>query len=252
VWVEETDDAGESGSGGVSGYAGDYGGGYAGTSGGYGGDYGGGYAGTSSGGYGGNFGGYGGSYGGSVGGYGGVMITGGQAGDFGGGYPGGSAGYAGSQGGFAGSVGGRGGFAGTGALGGTAGMAGCGASSGSGGGGSPGLGKACSYFCSRFPQSCPSDWANPGECFAECQSGFGLGNWCNDALSAFLICMGGALNPDAACMVSSDLQCYGAGCTTDAISQCYPQYEGLLNCVSNPRPLPPCPPTTPTPQAPKF
>ena len=241
VWVEELGEAGESGSGGVSGSSGDSGGGY-------GGDFGtGGVSGTS-------------GYGGTRGGYGGV--TGGVAGDYGGGgFPAGSAGYAGSAGftgGFAGSAGfsgsggfsGIGGVSGTGAVGGVGGIAGmagkggCAGASGSGGSaGSPGLGKACSYFCSRFPsQSCPSDFGSTAECNAECLSGFGIDSWCHYALVDFLICAGGVLNPGAVCMVGTDGQCYGPGCTVDAINQCGAQLEALTLCLANPPPVPPCPP----------
>jgi hypothetical protein len=248
VWVEELGEAGESGSAGVSGSSGDSGGGY-------GGDYGGGgVSGTS-------------GYGGSRGGYGGV--TGGVAGTYGGGgYPAGSAGYSGSggyPGGFAGSGGfsgtgfsGIGGVSGSGAVGGfggtagTAGRGGCAGAAGAGGaGGSVSLGKACSYFCSNFPsQSCPSDFGSTPECNAECLSGFGIDAWCHYALVDFLICAGGVLNPGAVCMVGTDGQCYGPGCTVDAVTRCGAELDALTLCLSNPRPPPPCPPPPPRPLPP--
>jgi hypothetical protein len=123
------------------------------------------------------------------------------------------------------------------------GKGGCGAASGSGGGaGSPGLGKACSYFCPRFPyQSCSSDFENPRDCLDQCQGGFGLGPWCEYALVDFLVCAAPFLNPNAVCMDDGQF-CYGPGCTLDAFNACAAQYFALAECERNPRPVPPCPP----------
>jgi hypothetical protein len=126
---------------------------------------------------------------------------------------------------------------------GSAGKGGCGAASGSGGaGGSPGLGKACTMFCSSFPyRSCPGDFGGPLECLQNCQNGFNLGAWCEYALVEFLVCASQHLDPNAMCSQQGDL-CYGPGCTLDAVNACAAQYFTLLECQDNPRPVPPCPP----------
>jgi hypothetical protein len=243
VWVEETvDDAGESGDGGSrGGYGGDYGGG------GFGGTYGGSYGGDT-GGYGGNYGGYpSGGYGGN---YGGAYPTGGYGGNYGGAFP--TGGYSGVAG-YGGVSGAYGGVSGSVPIGGTfggvsgsAGKGGCGAVSGSAGtggsAGSPGLGKACSTFCSRYPYaSCPADFGGPRDCYLNCLAGYDFGSWCEYPLVEFLNCASQFLDPNAMCTQQGEF-CYGPGCTFEAVTQCLEQYFALLECVENPRPIPPCPP----------
>jgi hypothetical protein len=224
----DDDDGGFGGVAGYGAYGGAYGGDYGGAYGGYGGDYGGvTYGGAYGGDYGGAYGGYGGDVAGSY-------ITGGA-------FP--TGGYGGvTTGGYGGTI--TGGYGGT--YGGTAGVTGkggCGAASGSGGGkGSPSLGKACALFCPTYPYaSCPSDFEGPRDCLAKCQNGFGLGSWCQAELVNFLVCASNYLDPNAMCIVQGD-QCYGPGCTVDAINSCATEYIDLLECQDSPRPLPPCPP----------
>jgi hypothetical protein len=126
---------------------------------------------------------------------------------------------------------------------GVTGKGGCGAASGAGGSaGSPALGQACAAFCPRYPYAqCGGDFEGPRDCLSKCQNHFGLGAWCDYALVQFLNCAAGQLDPNAMCVVS-DGQCYGPGCVVDAVNACAFEYIALLECVDNPRPLPPCPP----------